>query len=410
MTNNKSGSKTDNKKKKNIDTKKSNRIIYLISTEQNAKKNIFKVGRHKGTEKQLLKRYTTYLINPVIYFFQEVNDYCLIETKILEELGHCVLINVNGNKSEWIELEKNKIIRCIKKNINAWDNDKDFDSDNNHGLDLLINILNHSMLKRPLDASVERIKLGNDIFVYRNVQNENVINNESDNEINDNDLDQHSDESNSSDIETDDPHMNGDMLNCGESSEIILHSLSDLIRYIYMSFKLDYDVMKKIYSNIDGSMNYDFYTDENNNYLSINFSNSSDKDHKYSYFHQDKFINCARYYDDFIEKIHTLLTVKSTQQLFFENISQITLLNTSGICSDSRGVRDVDWKLHFWDSFTIESEKNISLHDFIIALYKIKSHKFENNFELFAGIKKMQFVDVGTDRQLFVWLCFDHGS
>ena len=45
-----------------------NKYIYLISTPKKAKKNIFKVEKHKGTKKGLLSRYTTALLSAKIFY------------------------------------------------------------------------------------------------------------------------------------------------------------------------------------------------------------------------------------------------------------------------------------------------------------------------------------------------------
>ena len=44
-------------------------FIYVISNDVYSEKNMFKIGKHKGTKKMLIKRYKTYLIDPKVYFF-----------------------------------------------------------------------------------------------------------------------------------------------------------------------------------------------------------------------------------------------------------------------------------------------------------------------------------------------------
>jgi hypothetical protein len=44
--------------------------LYVVSTAKKAKKNKYKFGRYGGTQKMLISRYGTYLINPICYYFK----------------------------------------------------------------------------------------------------------------------------------------------------------------------------------------------------------------------------------------------------------------------------------------------------------------------------------------------------
>ena len=48
--------------------------IYIVSTTSRSKKNLYKIGKHTGTKRQLISRYTTPLINPIVFFFHEVEN------------------------------------------------------------------------------------------------------------------------------------------------------------------------------------------------------------------------------------------------------------------------------------------------------------------------------------------------
>lgn len=88
-----------------------NKNIYVISTTKRAKKNEYKLGKHKGNSNELLSRYRTYFVNPVIYYFHPVENYEIIEKKILKKLTEHRIKNNNDNDSEWICLELNKILQ-----------------------------------------------------------------------------------------------------------------------------------------------------------------------------------------------------------------------------------------------------------------------------------------------------------
>ena len=44
-------------------------FIYIVSNHIYSQNNMYKIGKHKGTKKMLIKRYKTYLIDPIVYFF-----------------------------------------------------------------------------------------------------------------------------------------------------------------------------------------------------------------------------------------------------------------------------------------------------------------------------------------------------
>ena len=60
----------------------SNKSIYVISVNDKSKDNEYKIGNHSGTQKQLLSRYQTYLINPIIFYYRPVINWQLIDSKI----------------------------------------------------------------------------------------------------------------------------------------------------------------------------------------------------------------------------------------------------------------------------------------------------------------------------------------
>jgi len=87
--------------------------IYVLSTSEKIKRNIYKIGKHKGSQNKLLARYKTALINPVIYFYQHVNNYTIIENKIKSRLNQYRIRDENNRITEWVTLELSQIIKCI---------------------------------------------------------------------------------------------------------------------------------------------------------------------------------------------------------------------------------------------------------------------------------------------------------
>ncbi|ANB50172.1 T5orf172 domain-containing protein [Powai lake megavirus] len=102
--------------------------IYIVSTLEKAKKKEYKIGQHTGTQRKLLSRYGTPLIDPIIYFFRPVHNSKKIETLILKKLNKYRIINSSGNKTEWIKLDIDNIIKKVCEII--WKNDLEVDENN----------------------------------------------------------------------------------------------------------------------------------------------------------------------------------------------------------------------------------------------------------------------------------------
>lgn len=93
------------------------KAIYIISSKENAKKNIYKPGIHSGTENKLISRYSTYLINPKIYYFKYVKNAGHIENILKSKLKMNRLTNNKGNRTEWVSMNLKILITKIEKII-----------------------------------------------------------------------------------------------------------------------------------------------------------------------------------------------------------------------------------------------------------------------------------------------------
>jgi hypothetical protein len=195
------------------------------------------------------------------------------------------------------------------------------------------------------------------------------------------------------------------------NDESIEKKFGEILRYVYNHFELDHDLMLDYYEDVNAPMDYDYVTDTKDLDMYINFWSNDKKDEKYIYFPQKKFDN--RWYDDYpdlIKNINNFIDKKTTKFLKLDKVKKIVLINSRGkyrcINNDSRGVRQADWKLHTWHKYEITNNDGITFADLIIACYKIKSHKFENNYELYCGIEKISLVN----GMLSITVNFDHGS
>lgn len=91
--------------------------IYILSTREEAEKDKYKVGKHTGTQSKLLSRYGTPLINPIIYYFREVNNAKVIEDIFKKRFKEHRIVNENDSTTEWVNLELNLIINAIDEII-----------------------------------------------------------------------------------------------------------------------------------------------------------------------------------------------------------------------------------------------------------------------------------------------------
>src|SRR6266567_3538330 len=87
--------------------------VYAVSTKKKANKHKFKFGSHTGTQQKLLSRYTTYLINPLIYYFYETPYAKEIENIFKKKCIDERIINDNGKITEWIYLELHNIAKYV---------------------------------------------------------------------------------------------------------------------------------------------------------------------------------------------------------------------------------------------------------------------------------------------------------
>ena len=95
--------------------------IYVIRGT-NTKKKYFKVGLHTGSERKLYNRYKTYMIDTDILRFIKCNNSKKHETEILIILSKYRIkrngYSGNGRLSEWVKIEKKKLLKIIDSYFN----------------------------------------------------------------------------------------------------------------------------------------------------------------------------------------------------------------------------------------------------------------------------------------------------
>ena len=132
--------------------------VYIVSTLKIAKDDEYKLGMHSGTQKKLLSRYGTPLIDPIIYFFRPVNDFKKIEALALKKFNKYRIINDSGKKTEWIKLNLNTLTIGLTKIISENDDiEENSDDDEENSDDDIIEdeeeIINVSLFGTEIDIN-----------------------------------------------------------------------------------------------------------------------------------------------------------------------------------------------------------------------------------------------------------------
>lgn len=89
--------------------------IYVVSTEEWARENKYKLGKHTGSKKLLEHRYITSLIDPIVYAFVQVDNYTEFEKDLFVYLDKYNLLRKTGSRTEWFRVDLANILRKINK-------------------------------------------------------------------------------------------------------------------------------------------------------------------------------------------------------------------------------------------------------------------------------------------------------
>ena len=205
-------------------------------------------------------------------------------------------------------------------------------------------------------------------------------------------------------------YIKNKVLNFGKSDDEMKENMSEILFYIYNYFSLNYEKMKELYKDVEVPISFDDDDSDIHDYYrsKLRFICCYDKDDTYIYeFDNNNDVDIDSYENQsLINEIHNFLLNNSPKKLHIGDFKKITIVNERGINDDARGIRYLDWKLYFWNEFSIHKESGITLHDLIIAAYKTKSHKFEYGYEMYGGVVDLRV----KDDCLRITTTFDHGS
>lgn len=158
--------------------------IYIISTLEKSQKHEFKMGKHKGSQKKLLSRYRTYLVDPIIFYFRPVINYNFIENKIKSKLKKFRISDEDNNLTEWIKLELFQLISYIDAIITIYSGDSAIDNINDSGdddnnnnelssenLHPLFEHIKESYVKKGIDIDMKFTDFYNNYLEYAKTKN-----------------------------------------------------------------------------------------------------------------------------------------------------------------------------------------------------------------------------------------------
>lgn len=97
------------------------------------------------------------------------------------------------------------------------------------------------------------------------------------------------------------------------------------------------------------------------------------------------------------------LNLFQTNEIKFISNKNIKIINRNGFNKDHRGSDHTLLKLPFVSE--VDLGKEFTLYDLLVSNSNLKSHKFENWYELYCGTDSIQ-----TNNSIIVRLNFDHGS
>lgn len=133
---------------------------------------------------------------------------------------------------------------------------------------------------------------------------------------------------------------------------------------------------------------------------------------EYVFSSQFDFEELFDYYDEkLLENINKIINQMNEmnefnfepKKIIFSSEKNIKIINENGFNDDHRGSDHTLLKLPFVSE--VDLGKKFSLYDILVANFNLKSHKFDNWYELYCGTKCTQ-----TYNSIIVSLDFDHGS
>lgn len=181
----------------------------------------------------------------------------------------------------------------------------------------------------------------------------------------------------------------------------LVHNMSGLLLYLYLTRELDEHKMMERYGNLLSSEQRDFdWTHEQfmRRQRRSRFKSSSEQDQEY--YLESKLMNRGQLNNlkNFAQEMFPVINLLNEYEiinrqrhlpdlmdlpLFTQEglVTFLTLVNATGANEDILGIRPLDFVLHYWDAYLINEPRGITVGELAVGLYKIKSHKFDDSEE-----------------------------
>lgn len=97
-------------------------VFYVVTTSDHLFNNRYKLGKCTGTQRKLLNRYKTPLINPICVLFYPIkSDVIAFERTMLNALQEFIINDENDNPTEWVKCNVGEILNVFAKHIPDFD-------------------------------------------------------------------------------------------------------------------------------------------------------------------------------------------------------------------------------------------------------------------------------------------------
>lgn len=91
--------------------------VYVLTTPYLRRLGRFKIGITKMTDKQLLNTYLRALPDVMLLLFKEHARAPLIELTLKRRLRKFIVVNINGRRSEWVDIDEEALLDEVKKEL-----------------------------------------------------------------------------------------------------------------------------------------------------------------------------------------------------------------------------------------------------------------------------------------------------
>lgn len=206
----------------------------------------------------------------------------------------------------------------------------------------------------------------------------------------------------------------------------LLNNINGLVYYLYETRQLDINKMMEHYGNLLSPEQREFdWEAQYNELIGRHFEPNNIPDQEYYLLYEPLSVHTLMHLQSQRSKLYprfnALSKYESNPQLYGHStftglplftqeglVTSVTLRNITGVNEELLGVEFMDFALHFWDTYTIEDPRGVTVGELAVGLYKIKSHKFEHEHEAVIGINNVSTRVSEAGVSLEIGISFSH--